>query len=68
MILFRFVFVIEYSHIFFSFLLCLFSIRLKRLGKCVVDAFEDELIEECVVGDFVFELVDCLLGDDCERA
>ena len=34
----------------------------------MVDAFEDVLIEECVVGAFVFGLVDCLLGDDCERA
>ena len=48
-ILFRFVFVIEYSLISFSFLLCLFSIRWKWLCGCVVDAFEDGLSGECVV-------------------
>ena len=43
-ILFHFVVVIEYSLISFSFLLCLFSIRLKRFGECVVYPLEDGLI------------------------
>ena len=53
-IFFRFVFVIEYLLISFSFILCLFSIWLKRLGECVVGALEDGLIGECVVEDVFF--------------